>query len=82
MAALTAPLNGAGFVRLLDFTVDNELRASRLVEVLADYRPPRQSVSAVYPYNRHLSAKVRTVVDFLVEAARETSAFHHAELAA
>ena len=81
MAALTAALNGAGFVRLLDFTVENEVRAGRLVEVLADYRPPPQSVSAVYPYNRHLSAKVRTFVDFLVDSARETSTLHHAELA-
>jgi LysR substrate binding domain len=69
-------------VRLLDFTVENEMRADRLIEVLADYRPPPQSASAVYPHNRHLSAKVRTFVDFVVEAARERRTLCDPELAA
>jgi DNA-binding transcriptional LysR family regulator len=33
--------------------------------VLPDYQPPRSPISAVYPSRRHLSAKVRTFVDFL-----------------
>jgi DNA-binding transcriptional LysR family regulator len=53
---------------LLDFTVDDDLRSGRLVEVLADFGPPPQAVSVVYPSNRHTSTKVRTFVDFLVEA--------------
>jgi DNA-binding transcriptional LysR family regulator len=69
LATLTGALNDAGFAQLLDFTVEDDLRSGRLVEVLADFRPPPQSVSIVYPGNRHTSAKVRTFVDFLVEVS-------------
>ncbi|WP_179402724.1 LysR family transcriptional regulator [Burkholderia guangdongensis] len=68
LGALAAALADAGCVQLLDFTVDDELRTGRLVEVLADFRPPPQPVSAVYPDNRHVPAKVRTFIDFLVDA--------------
>ena len=67
IAALTAALNGAGLTRLLDFTVDDEIRAGHLVEVLADFLPPGQPVSAVYPNNPHQSPKVRSFLDFLIE---------------
>ena len=33
--------------------------------MLIDYQLPETSVYAVYPHNRHLSAKVRAFVDFL-----------------
>lgn len=68
LATLAGVLNDGGFAQLLDFTVDDELRSGRLVEVLADCGPPPQAVSIVYPSNRHTSTKVRTFVDFLVEA--------------
>ncbi|MDQ1345789.1 MAG: hypothetical protein QG586_1320, partial [Pseudomonadota bacterium] len=48
-----------------DFIVADEVRTGRLVRVLTDYQPPRSPISAVYPSRRHLSAKVRTFVDFL-----------------
>jgi DNA-binding transcriptional LysR family regulator len=68
LAALTAAVAGGGLTRLLDFTVAAELRAGRLVEVLREFRPPSVPVSVVYPGRRHLAAKVRTFIDFLVEA--------------
>jgi len=67
IAVLTAALNGAGFARLLDFTVEAEVRAGNLVEVLAGFCPPGQPVSAVYPVSRHESGKVRAFLDFLIE---------------
>ncbi len=37
--------------------------------VLADHEPPSETnIYAVYPHNRHLSAKVRAFVDMLVDA--------------
>jgi len=36
--------------------------------VLPDYRLPDIDVLALYPSRRHLSAKIRAVVDFLVDA--------------
>lgn len=69
LGVLTTALNDAGFARLLDFTVHDDLVSGRLVEVLTDFRPPPLPVSAVYQGNRHVPAKVRTFLDFLLEAA-------------
>jgi DNA-binding transcriptional LysR family regulator len=49
-----------------DFIVAPEVRAGRLVPLLPDYTPPSIDIYAAYPSRRHLSAKVRTFVDFLV----------------
>ena len=43
-----------------------EVSAGRLVRLLPDYPPPEQGLHALYPSGRHLSAKVRSFVDFLV----------------
>jgi DNA-binding transcriptional LysR family regulator len=58
---------GVGIALEPDFIVADEVRAGRLVRVLPDYQPPRSPISAVYPSRRHLSAKVRSFVDFLAE---------------
>ena len=41
-------------------------RAGRLQPVLPGYRLPDIDVMAVYASRRHLSAKVRAMIDFLV----------------
>ncbi|HET7204534.1 MAG TPA: LysR family transcriptional regulator [Steroidobacteraceae bacterium] len=56
---------GLGVVYAPDFIVAHEIRARRLVPLLPGYRPPRSPIAAVYPSRRHLSAKVRAVVDYL-----------------
>jgi DNA-binding transcriptional LysR family regulator len=48
-----------------DFIVANDVRAGRLVPLLQGYTPPAISINAAYPSRRHLSAKVRTFIDFL-----------------
>jgi DNA-binding transcriptional LysR family regulator len=58
---------GVGIVLEPDFIIAAEVRSGRLVRVLADYQPPRSPISAVYPSRRHLSAKVRSFVDFLAQ---------------
>ena len=50
-----------------DFIVGDDIRAGRLVRVLPGFTPPTSPIYAVYPSRRHLSAKVRAFVDFLVE---------------
>lgn len=49
------------------FMVGSDLRAGRLEQVLSAYGFPDAGIYAVYPPGRHLSAKVRAFVDFLVE---------------
>ncbi|MBV9533048.1 MAG: hypothetical protein JO283_18775 [Bradyrhizobium sp.] len=62
----TTAVAGGGVILLPTFIVGDDLRAGRLVRLLPDYPPPEQGLHALYPPGRHLSAKVRSFVDFLV----------------
>ena len=57
---------GAGIVFEPAFIVGPDVRAGRLVPLLQDYVPPPLPIYALYPSRKHLSAKVRRFVDFLV----------------
>lgn len=60
-------LAGVGLVRLSEYLVGPDIRAGRLVPVLADVNDPRSPpISLVYPHRRHLSPRVRAFVDHLV----------------
>ncbi|MFI4887280.1 MAG: LysR family transcriptional regulator [Burkholderiales bacterium] len=50
-----------------DFIVADDVGAGRLVPLLTDYIAPSIDVNAAYPSRRHLSAKVRSFIDFLVQ---------------
>jgi DNA-binding transcriptional LysR family regulator len=63
-----AALSGAGLVFQPNFIVDGDIAAGRLVRVLPEWQSAELGVYAVYPSRKHLSAKVRTFVDFLVAA--------------
>jgi len=65
--SLRAALAGLGVVRLPRFICGPYVAAGRLEPVLAEAIPPAAGIYAIYPHNRHLSAKVRAFVDFLVE---------------
>ncbi|MDP3842026.1 MAG: LysR family transcriptional regulator [Oxalobacteraceae bacterium] len=62
-----AACNGAGIIFQPLFIVQDDLHAGRLVQILGDYTSKDLGIYAVYPSRKHLSAKVRTFVDFLVE---------------
>jgi len=64
--ARAAALGGLGIIWQPAFLVGADLRAGRLQRVLPDYHLPDMDVLAVYPSRRHLSAKVRVMIDFLV----------------
>lgn len=61
-----AAARGAGIVLEPAFIVGPEVRAGRLVPLLQDFAPSPLPIYAVYPSRKHLSAKVRLFVDFLV----------------
>ena len=61
---------GAGVIYEPDFIVGPDLRAGRLVRVLAGWELAPSPVFVVYPSRRHLSAKVRVFVDHVGEAFR------------
>jgi DNA-binding transcriptional LysR family regulator len=65
--ARAAALGGLGVIWQPSFLVGADLRAGRLQRVLPDYHMTDIDIQAVYPSRRHLSAKVRVMIDFLVE---------------
>jgi DNA-binding transcriptional LysR family regulator len=66
-ALLEAALEGVGVVNLPTWMVGQDLCEGRLEEVLQAYSMPEPAVHAIYPPGRHLSAKVRAFVDYLVD---------------
>ena len=62
-----AAVDGLGVAYLPDFLAQPDLAAGRLVALLDDHCQGEAPVHAVYPANRHLSAKVRVFVDLLVD---------------
>lgn len=69
-----AALDGLGIALLPTWTVGGDVRAGRLRRLLpgfeADLVSQETAIHAIYPHARHLSAKVRAFVDFLVEKYR------------
>lgn len=60
-----AALKGLGIVQLPDYYVQQYLASGALISVLDNYREPEESIWAIYPHNRHLSPKIRLLVDYL-----------------
>jgi DNA-binding transcriptional LysR family regulator len=56
---------GEGVISGPSFLVADDIRGGRLTRILADYAGPPFGIYAVYPPNRHISAKVRRLVDHL-----------------
>ncbi len=62
-----AAVSGQGLVRLPTFIVWQEIEKGELVRVMADYTIPPLNAYAIYPQTRHLSHRVRALIDFLVK---------------
>ncbi len=62
-----AALDGLGILILPTYIVYEDMVAGRLVPVLDEWDLPRLTVNLAYPSRKHLSAKVRTFIDFMAE---------------
>ena len=71
---LDAALKGVGLVQLPDYYVDQALAEQQLIPLLTRFEPEREGIWALYPPSRHLSTKVRLLVDYLVERMEATPA--------
>lgn len=60
-------LKGAGIAMLPTFIAGPDLQTGQLVRVLPDFQPPEIAIYALYPPSRHLSVKVRLLIDFLAD---------------
>ena len=61
----TAALDGLGILVQPSYIVYDDIVAGRLVPVLDKWDLPRLTVNLAYPSRKHLSAKVRTFIDFM-----------------
>lgn len=67
-----AALAGMGIVLQPDFVVGADLAAGRLVPVLPEWSVPPIGIHAIYASRSHLAPKVRSFIDYLVEALAAT----------
>jgi LysR family transcriptional regulator for bpeEF and oprC len=66
-AYVSCGIHGVGLIQPPKFMVQNQLQTGELVEVLPHAKPRAMPISAVYPHNRHLAAKVRVFVEWASE---------------
>lgn len=60
-------LEGHGIAVISRMMAQPYLQSGRLVEIMADWQEEEMPISAMYPQNRNLSAKVRVFVDWAAE---------------
>lgn len=59
---------GAGIFQIYEFVASEAVTRGELVEILQTAGGRSRSFSMLYPHNRHLSARVRAFVDFMLDA--------------
>jgi DNA-binding transcriptional LysR family regulator len=70
-----ALLAGMGVALMPDWLVHDVMQSGQVVTLLPQFAPAPLEVNAVYPSGRHVSAKLRTFIDFLQEQFRAIPAF-------
>jgi DNA-binding transcriptional LysR family regulator len=68
-----AALQGLGLIQIVDIAVQSELAEGRLVQVLRDWTHKHAAFYVYSPSRDHMPAKVRALIDFLVEKREEIS---------
>lgn len=63
----TAALDGLGILVQPSYIVYDDVVAGRLVPLLNDWDLPRLQINIAYPSRKHLSPRVRSFIDFMVE---------------
>jgi DNA-binding transcriptional LysR family regulator len=69
-AAIGSAIDGHGITRVYSYQVERDLRAGRLVLLLADHEPAKLPVHLIAPEGRLAIAKVRAFVDFATPRLR------------
>lgn len=61
-----AALKGLGIVQLPDYYIKEHIKNGDLITLLDNYKVPDEGIWAIYPHNRHLSPKIRLLVNYLL----------------
>lgn len=67
LALRSGALRGLGIALLPSYCVSGDLASGQLVKVLPEYHVEPRPVFLIYHHRRHLPAKVRLLIDFLVD---------------
>ena len=70
LAGVTLARHGAGIFQTYRFLVGQDLADGTLEEVLSAFGGCTRPFMLLYPHNRHLSTRVRSFVDFLIDEVR------------
>lgn len=76
-AVLDAALRGLGLCQLPDYYVRHPLSNGQLRALLPQHQPPHTAVWALYPQKRHLSPKVRLLIDYLRKGLAVRPEYNH-----
>ncbi|RBW50153.1 LysR substrate-binding domain-containing protein [Marinobacter sp. F3R11] len=74
-ALLDAALKGIGIVQLPDYYVKPSIESGKLISLLERWQEADDGIWAIYPQNRHLSPKVRMLLDYLSESLEANKSF-------
>jgi len=66
-ALVDAALKGLGLIQVPDYYVQDHIKHGRLLMALDFYQEPEEGIWALYPFNRQLSPKIKSLVDYLAE---------------
>jgi DNA-binding transcriptional LysR family regulator len=67
LAMRAAVVAGIGLWLAPPYIVSDLLATGAVAPILRDYKMPQMEIVALYPHRRHMTAKVRTFIDMLVE---------------
>ncbi|SMG12327.1 LysR family transcriptional regulator [Cedecea sp. NFIX57] len=67
LGIVTLARSGAGLIQTYRFILEQDVADGTLVEVLPEYGGTSRPFILLYPHARHLSLRVRSLVDFLVQ---------------
>jgi len=68
MGVHRAALAGGGLAVLSHILADQDVASGRLIRLIPDFPPTRLPIHVVYPSRRNIPLRVRTVLEFLVDA--------------
>lgn len=71
MGVHRAALAGGGLAVLSHILADQDVASGRLIRLIPEFPPTRLPINLVYPSRRNIPLRVRTVVDFLVDAVND-----------
>lgn len=71
MGVHRAALAGGGLAVLSHILADQDVASGRLIRLIPEFPPTRLPINLVYPSRRNIPLRVRTVVDFIVDAVND-----------